>query len=269
LVLAIVPSIKSADASSAGASYPFYPQTQGSYTPEAIFDIGGIAHTMEHLAVAFMAAGIKSPALNLQGNALLLATVQAALLEEQLHVHFLARAIARPFTGLSAPPFPGFFVNINGQPVAFTVPKPAMLTDLQTFLATLEQFEELFVAVYTAAVREFAELGQPQLAKQAAQLLGVEAEHRALVRAAMAIAGVAAAVPPNNKAFETDYLLYVRDIVGILVQLGFFNGSGTPLAELEDAEVGAAAGPMAKAVIQQTPNNAASTDISTLPGQRA
>jgi hypothetical protein len=258
-----------AAAGGASASYPFYPQVQGTYTPEQIFDIGGIAHTMEHLAVAFMAAGIKSPALNLQSNAVLLATVQAALLEEQLHVHFLARTIARPFTGLSAPPFPGFFVNLNGQPVTFTVPNPAMLTDLKTFLATLEQLEALFVAVYTAAVREFAELGQPELAKQAAQLLGVEAEHRALARAAMAITGVAAALPPNNKAFETDYLLYVRDVVGILVQLGFFNGSGTQLAELEDPAVIAAAGPMAKLVIQQMPNNAASTDVSTLPGQRA
>jgi hypothetical protein len=266
--MAVVPAIKSIDASAQSVTYPFYPQTQGAYTPERLFDIGGIAHTVEHLAVAFMAAGIKSPALNLQGNALLLATVQAALLEEQLHVQFLARTIAAPFTGLSAPPFPGFFVNLNGQPVAFTAPNPAMLTDPNTFLATLEQLEALLVAVYTAAVREFAELGQPELAKQAAQLLGVEAEHRALARAAMAIGGVAAAVPPNNKAFETDYLLYVRDIVGILVQLGFFNGSGTPLPEPGVAAVMAAAGPMAKAVIQQTPNNAASTDVSTLPGQR-
>ena len=94
-----------------------------------------------------------------------------------------------------------------------------------------------------------------------------------LVRAALALLGDSTRVPPNNKGFETDLLLHVSDAATILGQLGFVGGSGTAVNYPGDAAAIAAQGPMATAVIQKTPNNAASTVIVTgeasLTGQRA
>jgi len=152
----------------------------------------------------------------------------------------------------------------------FTVPSSKILTDQVTFFSTIEVAESIFVGAYMAAVREFAELGQPTLAKYAYQIGAVEAEHRVLARTALVLEGIAGDVPPNNKAFETDYFLYVRDAATVLTQLGFIGGSGTAVTYPGRAAALAAAGPFGGAVIQRTPNNATTSITATgnLTGER-
>ncbi|MBV9279244.1 MAG: ferritin-like domain-containing protein, partial [Chloroflexi bacterium] len=203
LALAAVPRAAGAQVSGngfgpgQGFSAPYYPQVQGTYTPEAIQSILNTAITAEHLAVTLLTAAV-GPGSKLGLSGVLLNVVQAALVEEQLHLDFLASAGATPGT------------------TTFTVPDPKILTDQGTFFSTVEIAENFFVAAYMTAAREFAELGQPTLAKYAYQIGSVEAEHRVLARGALALAGVASAIPPNNKAFETDYFLYTRDAAAVI-----------------------------------------------------
>lgn len=254
LALASVPAIASADTGSVAGTgraaftqYPFFPQVSGTYTTEAIQNIINVAVTAEYLAVTVLTAAVNS-ASTLGFNPLILQTVQAALAEEYYHLSFLRDgAGAQPLT------------------TTFTVPDPKILTDYTTFFETLEVAENIFVAAYMTATREFAELGQPTLAKYAYQVGATEAEHRVLVRAALAIAGTDH-TPPNNKGFETDLLLYVRDAAAILTQLGFIGGTGTSVMYPGDAAAKAAFAPVAASVIQTTPNSATSTVTVTGPG---
>ncbi len=215
-------------------SLPFFPNVPGRYSPESIPTMINTAITAEALAVTFLTAALGSSALGL--NSLETAIVQAALVEEQDHYDVLASFGATPLT------------------TTFTVPDPKMLTDKVTFFTTLWAAESLFVAAYLAAVREGAELGQPTFSLLAAEVMGVEAEHRTLARAALALNGDDAGIPPNDKAFETGFLLYVSDAVGVLQTLGFVGGNGIQAAYPGKDKALAAAGPMATAVIQQSPS---------------
>ncbi|MDZ4768673.1 MAG: ferritin-like domain-containing protein [Chloroflexota bacterium] len=57
-----------------------------------------------------------------------------------------------------------------------------LFTNRRLFVETSNTAENWFVAAYLAATRRFAELGEPLLAATTAQLVGVEAEHQALLR---------------------------------------------------------------------------------------
>lgn len=234
-------------------SFPYYPQVPGTYTPENIVDILNIADTAEHLAITFLTAAIgNAGTIGLSG--LILDVVQAALAEEVYHAKFLEAAGASALTD------------------SFSVPDPKMLTDFTTFFQTVEIAESIFIAAYMAATREFAELGQPTLAKYAYQIGAVEAEHRTLARAALALGkSLPGDIPPNNKAFETDLFLYVRDAAIVLSDLGFLGKGAVKAAFPGEAAGLAAAGAMARAVIQTTPNNATSSVTATgdLTGQRS
>ncbi len=76
------------------------------------------------------------------------------------------------------------FLEANGaKALATQFYAPANLwTDRDTFVTTSDTAENWFVAAYLAAVRRFAELDQMLLAATAAQVMGVEAEHQALIR---------------------------------------------------------------------------------------
>ncbi len=119
-----------------------------------------------------------------------LETVQAILSEEIIHIQVLAAAFgAKPLTD------------------SFTIPDPKILSDFMTFFETLEVADTIFNAAYMTATREFAELGQPTLAKITYQTGSVEAEHRVLARATLAQAGNNSYRPVTNKAYETDLFL--------------------------------------------------------------
>lgn len=189
------------------------PAIVGAQTPsqvEATQDILNIADTAEHLAITVLTAAVNNAdALGLKaGGGLLLAVVQAALAAEQYHADFLEANGAKPLTD------------------TFTVPDPKILTDAVTFFSTIETAETVFVGAYMAATREFSQMNQRTLAQYAYQIGTVEAEHRVLARAALALAGQDH-IPPNNKAFESDVVHYVRDAGKALQDAGFIGGTGT------------------------------------------
>jgi hypothetical protein len=275
-ILAAVPGVAAAAATPAGTgpapsvsgtfSVPFFPQVSGTYTTETIPTILNVAQTMEYLATTYVNAGVtNAAALGITG--LTLESLQAALAEEVYHVQFLAAVGATPST------------------TTFTLPDPAALTSGKVFFQTLELLESLCTGAYLTATREFAELGQPLLAKFAMQAGVVEGEHRVTARTALALMnpaagpgpvaasvadttapwtgapGVAAPVlsnpiPPNNKAFATDYFVHLTDAAALLQALGFIGGTGTPVAFPGTSTALANAGTIAAAVEQQVPNNA-------------
>jgi hypothetical protein len=89
--------------------------------------------------------------------------LQAALDEERQHLAFLLA------NGAATPPTRFFF--------------PATTFEhLASWVDLLDALENLFIGAYLVAMQQFSRLGQPLLAQQAGQILGIEAEHRALGR---------------------------------------------------------------------------------------
>ncbi len=87
---------------------------------------------------------------------------------------------------------------MGGESLADTFSFPegaATYEDFGLFIKTLQQLEGMFDTTYLAAVKEFAELGQPKMAQIAAQTAWTEGEHRAVGRK---IAGIS---PADNWGF--------------------------------------------------------------------
>jgi hypothetical protein len=165
----------------------------------AIQAILNIAITAEELAVIFYSNVIKNANHLGFSNAGFL-DIQAALIEEQIHQTFLAKQGAKALTNTFSFPFGNdTFRNFNH------------------FITVQQLLEALFVAAYIAAGREFAQLGRPDLVQIAAQIGGIEAEHRAIGRA---IGGMR---PANNRAFETLLVNAVADAPAVLKKDGFLN----------------------------------------------
>jgi hypothetical protein len=183
---------------------------------------------------------------------LFLSIFQASLAEQQYAIDFFGELV------------PG------SAPRTTTFTAPPGLTSGRAVAAASEVASSIQLGATLAAVREFAEVGQPTLAKYAAQLLGAQSEQRVLNRALLALGGDASSLPPNNKAFETDLFLYTRDAIALLQTLGFINGPGTAFAYPGRAAALAAAGAAGSAVIQRSPNNASSSVApgSSLAGER-
>lgn len=128
-----------------------------------------------------------------------------------------------------------------------------------------ESSTTIFVGAYMTAAREFGELGQPLLVKWALQAGGAEAEERALARAMMAVQDVPGSNPPNNKAFETDLFLYVRDAYALMAKIGLFGGLPRRLPYPSREHALALSGSTGATVLQRIPNNA--TVSITLPAE--
>jgi Ferritin-like domain len=164
-------------------------------------DILSIARTAEQLAVTFYSEGIKHhQQLGIQGSDL--AYLQAAATEEQIHMEFLAENGGESLTDIfSFPEGHDTFKNLS------------------LFVQTLEQLETAFVAAYVVAAGEFAQQSRPDLAQIAAQLCGVESEHRALGR------DLAGLTPATNVAFEIALFNHVSDAFSALKAGGFLSPS--------------------------------------------
>jgi hypothetical protein len=254
LALAAAPGVAAADGGSVRApftEFPFFPGVLGRYSPESIQDILNIMDTLEYTALA-VHADVLANASKIGLNALTLAVEQAELAVAQYHIDFLESLGAQPRTK------------------TFTFRTPNNST--AAVFASTEFGSTFLIAGYMTAAREFAELGQPTLVKYAYQLGATWAEHRALARGVLALGGAASEIPPNNKAFETDHFVYVRDLWAFLTGLGLFGALSISLTAPSRADVLAAAGPMAAAVIQQKPNNAIastpSSAVRTFLGER-
>lgn len=98
----------------------------------------------------------------------------------------------------------------------FYVP-PTLFSDKALFATITEVAETTFVSAYLAATRIFAEAGETAFAVTTAQIAGVEAEHRALVRQ---IGGLL----PNNLPYAQFQFPNVSDAVPVLQP--FLDGSG-------------------------------------------
>jgi hypothetical protein len=138
------------------------PPASASGCQETAADMLNIAATAEALGITFYYHGIQSgffPQLSQPQQWYL----QAALDEERNHLNFLQ--------------------SNGGLPAATNFFFPdSTFSDKAVFLNVLDTLENLFIGAYLAATRRFAELGQPLLAEIAAQILGVESEHRILGR---------------------------------------------------------------------------------------
>jgi hypothetical protein len=138
------------------------PVASDSVCQETAAEILNIAATAEAVGITLYYQGIQSGFFG-QLSQPRQWYLQAALDEERNHLSFLQSNGAAP----SATQF--FFPDTT-------------FSDLAVFLSVLDTLENLFIGAYLAAARRFAELGQPLLAEIAGQIMGVEAEHRALGR---------------------------------------------------------------------------------------
>lgn len=215
-------------------------------TPESVQDIINIADTAEHLAVTLLTAAVNNAG-TLGISGLVLDIVKAALAEEVFHAAFLESAGAKTLTD------------------TFTVPDPKILTDFTTFFNTVQALETAFISAYEAAVGEFTDLGQPTLAKYAFEIGAVEAEHRTLARAALALNGNSADVPPNNVAFEAKQFATVGDAAAALQKLGFIGGTGAQVTYPGASQALSAAGSIVSQVMVQTPSDV-SVPTAAYPG---
>jgi hypothetical protein len=241
LALAAMPGAAAAAGTVSGRpqrlEFPFFPQVNGNYSQENILDILNLLDTFETSLVTNITHALTDPTLVLTEP--LLSVRQARVAIGQYHIDYLESLGARPLLTTFTP---------RGKPGANSA------SDVEA--ATL------ITCAYMTAVREFAEWGQPLLAKNAFQAGATWAEIRGVTRALAAATGNAAAFTPAlNKAFETDHFVYTRDLYKFYVAGTQFENSGASLSGLRlsyqgRAAVLAAAGPMASAVIQKAPNNA-------------
>ena len=243
---ALVPGAVGAASGPPVLSFPFFPPiTSGSYTTEGIQEIFNAVVTVHYLAATGATMTLDNAAA-LGYTGWQLSMQQAAAGRAQYHIDFLT--------------------SLGGTPVttAFTFP-PGVFRNRPLALSTGEGAASILVGTQMTAAREFAELGQPTLAKWMYQMGTQVAEQRVLVRTLQAIDGVATAVPPNNKAFATDLFLYTRDVIGVLRGLGLIGGRAPAVSYPGRDAVLAAVGPMATAILQKRPNDASSTITITGP----
>ncbi len=147
------------------------------------------AVTAEALAVTFL-SGVVANAGKIGIPSNLVPVLQAANAAEYDHYKTLRSLGAKPVTQKFWAP-DQFFASAND------------------VFATIEYAETQFVNAYLIAVTAFAKGGKDSLARYAAEILGTEAEHRALARFAQGKL-------PNNLGFES---YKIRNIGGIVKAL--------------------------------------------------
>ncbi len=104
---------------------------------------------------------------------------RAAFNQESSHLAFLQSAGGSfPFTHFGFP--------------------PDTFNSAQTMLAMGMQLESIFIGAYLGAVKAAATLQNTVVAEAAAQICGIESEHRVLIN------DIAAITPPNDRFFEGD-----------------------------------------------------------------
>ncbi len=166
---------------------------------DSIQTIFTVARTAERLAVTFYENGMAHfDELGITGDAE--DAITAALVEEQIHERFFAS---------------------NGGGVLtsdFSFPHgPDTFTNLSLFIETQQQLEGVFDSAFLVAIREFAQLGRPDLAEIAGQVATVEAEHRALGRF---IGGLE---PADNWVFSPVLIPSVGAAPAIVAKAGYLS----------------------------------------------
>ncbi len=175
------------------------PLVSAAGDPAKIKAIFTVARTAEQLAVTFYKNGLdNADALGLGPEAQ--GQIQAALVEEQIHQQF--------------------FTAQGGDSLAdtFSFPQGARtFSDLGTFIATQQMLEGVFDSAFLAAIREFAEMGEPRLAQIAAQIACIESEHRALGR------DIGSLDPADNWTYAPVLVAFVADAPAAVAAAGFLS----------------------------------------------
>ena len=167
--------------------------------PDLTQSIINAALTAEQIATAFYYEGIAGPTASRLGpvhNSNNLNYFQAALYQEYQHIQLLTGLGAISLTGSSAPTL--YFPN-------------GTFDKADSFLSLLDTLENTFIGAYLAAVNYWATNSAPVYAEAAAQIMGVEAEHRALGRV------TSGSTPPNNLVLEDALFTSVSDAVPVLL----------------------------------------------------
>ncbi len=239
-----------ADISRTGVeSFPYFPEiASGTYTPESVDEIVSNILTWDYLEATSVVVLVTDPGIQkaIGQTPFTLNFLQSFLAAMQAQIDFWSAAVpaARPAT------------------TTFTL-DPALLSSPTAALGLYELASGTRLAMMITAVREFAELGQPMLAKYAAQNLAMYAEDHGIVRALEAQAG--APGPVLNKAFETEVFLHTSEAVDVIRVLGLIGGKGLTLTFPGRDVVLAAAGATGKAVTQLRPNAATAPFTFTGP----
>jgi Ferritin-like domain len=178
-----------------GAVGPIPPALASNTTVCNLIDT---AVTLEALAVTFVSAVVENASkIGIASN--LVPVLKAANAAEYDHYKALRRIGAKPLT------------------TKFWAPNSVIASSNAVF-ATVEYVETQFINAYLIAVTAFAKAGMDSTARYAAEILGVEAEHRALARFAQGKL-------PDNLGFEVYKITTIGGIVGALEAAGV--GFGT------------------------------------------
>ena len=167
-------------------------------SPSQIGEIIDAAVTAEALAVTYL-TGLVENAAQIGIPANLVPVLQAANAAEFDHYNALLSLGAKPLT------------------LKFWAPNSFFASSNAAF-ATIEYAETEFVNAYLIAITAFAKAGKDALARYAGEILGTEAEHRALARFAQGKL-------PNNVGFERYQIQTIGGIVAALEAAGV--GFGT------------------------------------------
>lgn len=157
---------------------------------------------------------------------------QAALNEEMYHYNLL-----KSVTGNTDAPLTYYFPT-------------GMFTDPQTTVNVMTTLEEAFIAAYLIGVKNFS---SPSLRVLAAQIMGVESDHRTLIRTAAGdlnltattgLSGMAEPVQPsNNSVYERTFgLSSISQVVTALTPFLSASASNTVAAQFNPAFVPSGAG---------------------------
>ena len=183
------------------------------------------ALTAEQIATAFYYEGIAGPTASRLGpvhNSNNLNYFQAALYQENQHIQLLGNLGATSLTGSSEPTL--YFPN-------------GTFDKAGNFLSLLDTLENAFIGAYLAAVNYWATSSQPVFAEAAAQIMGVEAEHRALGRV------TSGSNPPNNLVLENALFTSVSDAVPKLLPFVQGGAGFTAVSFPSQAQIEAAVTP--------------------------
>ncbi len=139
---------------------------------------------MRNSSLAGPSGNPNNPGLPPAGNPQQVRYLQAALDAEVKHSAALERVGA-------ASPYTHFYFPVE------TFQRLGSLSNHASFLGVIDMLETICVGAYGAAAVAFIQLGRPDLAETAAQIMGVESEHRTLARV------VGNITPANNHTLET------------------------------------------------------------------
>jgi len=183
----------------AGTSLLDSPLVSAAGDPAKIKAIFTVARTAEQLAVTFYSHGLRN-ANQLGLNREHRNQIHAALVEEQLHQIL--------FTAQGGDSLADTFSFPHGEET---------FEKRRLFIETQQQLEGVFDSAFLAAVREFAELGEPRLAQIAAQIACVESEHRALGR------DIGGLEPADNWTYAPVLVAYVADAPQLVKDAGYLS----------------------------------------------